>query len=378
MQLERAPAWLLVILAILAGLTCQLLLGTSYLAATLDPLDADEGIPVAVVVEDKGPHGRDLYERLRENDGPIAWTKVDARAAMMDGLVEKRYYGALVLPANFSADLESFASQTPHPAIAYTYTNPGASTSGNLIASRGIEIALEATRTAAREEAVARSSVSTTGLGALTLDQARHVAQPLLVETTVVNPVPAHGANGLAPTYLAMAAWIGGYLGAVALERFRPTTGLAVVPRAAIVAGAALLQGAIAVVAAQAIGLSIRDGVSLALLLAAGTWMAYALVSLLLDLLGLAGILPAFAVLALGLPASGALYPVDLLPDIFRILSRIDPFTWLVEGLRTTLYAPGAGDLTRHISSLTLLALACTLATVLLALWRGRSRVVAG
>lgn len=378
MQLERAPAWLLVVLAILAGLTCQLLLGTSYLAATLDPLDADEGIPVAVVVEDTGPHGRDLYERLRESDGPILWTKVDARDAMLDGLAEKRYYGALVLPTNFSADLESFASQTPHPAIAYTYTNPGASTSGNLIATRGIEIALESTRAAAREEAVARSSVSTTGIGALTLDQARFVAQPLLVETMVVNPVPTHGANGLAPTYLAMAAWIGGYLGAVALERFRPTTGLAVVPRAAIVAGAALLQGAIAVLAAQAIGLSIRDGVALALLLAAGTWMAYALVSLFMDLLGLAGILPAFAVLALGLPASGALYPVALLPDLFRVLSRIDPFTWLVEGLRTVLYAPGAGDLTRHISALALLALSCTLASVLLALWRGRSRVVAG
>lgn len=368
MQLERLPPAALVALALLAGLTCQLLLGTSYLAASLDPLREEAGVPIAVVVQDDGPHGAQLLARLQARASPVLWERMGDRAAAMEALEEKRVFGAMVIPANFSADLDSFASQAPRAAFVETYASPGASTSGSLIAARAMELAIDATREVARQEALRSATLGTTGLGALTLEQGRWLAEPILVRHAEVNVVPPRGANGLAPTYLAMAAWIGGYLGAIALERFRPQTALAPLARAGLMLGAAVVQGALAVGAAAAIGLAIPDALVLALLLATGTWMAYALVGLLTDVFGLAAILPAFAILALGLPAAGAIYPEGLLPDLFQALHVASPFTWLVEALRTTLYATSASDLGAHMLALAGLAAACTAASLA---WQG-------
>lgn len=371
-QLERLPPWALVTLAVAAGLTCQLLLGTSYVAASLDPIRQEAGVPVAFVDLDAGPHGDELYAGLVERGGPVAWIAYGSREAALEGLAQKELFGALVIPSNFSADLDSFASDRPRGAFVETFGNPGASTAGNIIATRAMELAIEGTRDVARQQALAASTVDTLGLGALTLEQGRYLAEPIRVQHVDVNAVPLRAANGLAPTYFAMAAWIGGYIGSVALERFRPFTALRAAPRAGLVFVAAALQGALATLVALAVGFSARDAASLAMLLALGTWMAYSLVSLLMDVFGLAGILPAFAVLALGLPASGALYPAGLLPPFYQTLHAIDPFTWLVEGLRTVLYAPGASDVSGHVAALAVLALACTAPSLVLSFVQAR------
>lgn len=370
--LERLPPWALIVLAVAAGLVCQLLLGTSYVAASLDPLRQEGGVAVAFVDLDAGPHGDELLARLEERGGPVAWIGYGSREAALDALARKEAYGALVLPANFSADLDSFASDRPRAALVETWTNPGASTAGNLVAERAIALALEATRDAARERAIGSATVPTLGLGALTLEQGRWLAEPIRAQEAEVNAVPPRAANGLAPTYFALAAWIGGYIGSVALERFRPFTALRAPARAALVLVAAAAQGALATLVALAVGFAAPDAASLMMLLALGTWMAYAIVSLLMDLFGLAGIVPAFAILALGIPASGALYPEGLLPPFFQALHPIDPFTWLVEGLRTVLYAPGAGDLAGHVYALAALAIACTALSLVISFLRAR------
>ena len=370
--LERLPPWALIVLAVAAGLTCQLLLGTSYVAASLDPLRQEGGVAIAFVDLDAGAHADELYARLAQSGGPVRWIEYGSREAALTALAEKEVFGALVLPANFSADLDSFASDRPRAALVESFGNPGASTAGNIVASRAIELAVEATRDAAREQALQAATLDSLGLGALTLEQGRWLAEPIRMQHADVNVVPERAANGLAPTYFAMAAWIGGYIGSVALERFRPFTKLGAPARAGIVVLAATAQGALATVAALAVGFSMPDAAALAMLLAVGTWMAYAMVSLFMDVFGLAGILPAFAVLALGLPASGALYPASLLPPLYQSLHGIDPFTWLVEGLRTVLYAPGASDLAGHVGALVVLALACTGLSFVLSFVRAR------
>lgn len=82
--------------------------------------------------------------------------------------------------------------------------------------------------------------------------------------------------------------------------------------------------------------------------------------------------MPAFAVLALGLPAAGAIYPVEMLPPFFAALHDISPFTWLVEGLRTLLYAPAAGDLAANTWRLALVGTAATATSLTLAHVRKR------
>lgn len=361
---------MLIVVALSAGLAFQLLLGTSYVAAFLDPVAESDGVPVAVVNEDRGAHGQTFAATLSRAEGPVRFELVESRAEAVRSMEAKERFGAIVILSNFTTALESFATQTPHGALVELMTNPGASTSGSIVAQRAMDAAIDGLRAKVRHDAIESARLPTLGQGALTLDQAEFVAEPVYVQRATINAVPERGANGLAPTYLAMAAWIGGYIGAVALQRYEARTKLAIWRRSILVGAAALVQSGIAVSALLLIGLNVADPLGLFLVLAAGTWMAYALVALLLDVFGLPGVVPAFAIMSLGLPASGAVYPVEMLPDFFRGLHAYDPFTWLIEGLRTTLYAPGASDLPANVRSLAMVAAVATAVTLGLAMWR--------
>lgn len=370
MDLDRLPPAVLIVVALSAGLAFQLLLGTSYVAAFLDPVAESDGVPVAVVNEDRGAHGQTFAATLSRAEGPVRFELVESRAEAVRSMEAKERFGAIVILSNFTTALESFATQTPHGALVELMTNPGASTSGSIVAQRAMDAAIDGLRAKVRHDAIESARLPTLGQGALTLDQAEFVAEPVYVQRATINAVPERGANGLAPTYLAMAAWIGGYIGAVALQRYEARTKLAIWRRSILVGAAALVQSGIAVSALLLIGLNVADPLGLFLVLAAGTWMAYALVALLLDVFGLPGVVPAFAIMSLGLPASGAVYPVEMLPDFFRGLHAYDPFTWLIEGLRTTLYAPGASDLPANVRSLAMVAAVATAVTLGLAMWR--------
>lgn len=370
--LDRLPRAALVIVAILGATSFQLLLGTSYVAASLDPVGESVGLPMALVNEDEGPHGETLVRLVLQQSDLVAWRVHDTRDAAIDALEAKRAHGALVIPRDFSAHLESFATDAPTQATLETILNPGASTSGNVVAQRVLAALVDAAKTRVREEALQQVEIPTLGVGALTLEQARWIAEPIRAQSTTVNAVPDNGANGLAPTYLAMAAWIGGYIGAVAFERFGDKTRLAPSARALVMMGAAAAQAGASVILLAAVGMSVPDPMRLFAVLALGTWMAYAVVTLLLDLLGIPGVVPAFAILALGLPASGAVYPASMLPPFFRAIHDASPFTWLVESLRTTLYAPAATDVAPYGTRLALLAGAAVALTLALASLRAR------
>lgn len=372
MELERLRPGVLVVAALVGGLSFQLLLGTSYVAAFLDPLGSSTGLPVGVVNLDGGAAGDELVARLEAAQSPIAWVRYPDRAALEEALLEKDAYGGIVVSEDFSEALASFATPAPRAARVDLLSNPGASTSGNLIAERAVATVIASAEAEARERALAGANAGNLGAGILSLEQGRWLADPIDARQSAVNVVASDGANGLAPAYLAMACWVGGYLGSAALERFRPFTRLDAARRALVVAGAALGQAALALLALVVVGLRVDDPADLFLVLAAGTWMAYALVSLCLDLFGLAGVVPAFAILSLGLPASGALYPAQLLPPLYRALHAVDPFTWLVEALRTVLYAPQASDLGANLLALAAVAVASTLASLGLAALRER------
>lgn len=366
MLLDRLSPKALIAASLFAGLTFQLLLGTSYVGAFLDPLEESSGIPVAVVNHDRGDAGARFLSAVAAKDTPVRWVAVESRAAAIQGLETKRYHGALLLPENFTEALTSLGTTSPRAASVELLTNPGASPSGSLTASRVMEAALAGLRAEVQARAIdaatpdAPLAAPLPRGGVFTVEQARVLADPVKVTTTVVNAVPPRGANGLAPLYLTMAAWVGGYFGAVALERFREKTRLTPGRRALVVPAGAALQGLVATAALLLIGFPVPDPFLLAGVLALGAWMAYAVVSLLLDLFGLPGVAPAFALMALGIPASGGVYPPEMLTPLFRAVHALDPFTWLLEALRTALHVPRATDLAGHALRLAATALAAT------------------
>lgn len=370
MPIERLSPRVLVGLSLGAGLAFQLLLGTSYSAAFLDPIAESDGVPVALVVLDAGDIGAAFAERLAESESPVAWVPVATPEEALHGLETKAFVGALVVPANFSVAIDSFATTAPHAAVLTAYTSPGGSRTGALVAERVIDIAVDRLRAAVQERAIASAAPAGGAVpvgGLMTVDQARFVADPVRTEWRVVNPIPPNGANGLAPVYVAMGAWIGGYFGAVALERFRPFTRLSAATRSLVLPAGALAQGALATAALVTVGLHVPDPARLVAVVAVGTWMAYAVVSLFMDGFGLPGVLPAFAILALGLPASGAIYPREMLPPFYQALHDVNPLTWLAEAIRSVLYMTAAGDAVGLTARLVAVAAAASVASIALA-----------
>ncbi len=344
MLLDRLGPRALVGVALFAGLAFQLLLGTSYIGAFLDPVEESTGIPVAIVDLDTGARGAAFVDRLTAADTPVRWVSVAAESEAVARMESKEFRGTIIIPANFTTALESFATPAPHAATLVTYENPGATTTGSLVAKRVVDAVIHRLRVTVQEEALQDFVPGASGAGILTLDQARFVADPVKVDARTANAIPSNGANGLAPAYLAAAAWMGGYVGAVALERFRDRTRLGPGRRLGVVAVASIVQGVLATAAVMAVGFEMRDPVAVAALVALGTFAAYGIVNLAIDLMGVVGIVPAFAVMAIGLPGSGAIYPMEMLPAAYRALSVANPFTWMAEAFRTVLYTPAAHD----------------------------------
>lgn len=71
------------------------------------------------------------------------------------------------------------------------------------------------------------------------------------------------------------------------------------------------------------------------------------------------------AIHAMAVVSSGALYPVDVLPDIFAALGKAFPLAWIIEGVRSGLNPAGGGDGVAVITSVVVLAVFSALFGVL-------------
>ncbi|QAY71162.1 YhgE/Pip domain-containing protein [Xylanimonas protaetiae] len=86
-----------------------------YLFANHDPYGNLGQVPAAVVVQDAGPHGREVADHLLD-DGGFGWQEVADAATADQGVRDGRYDAALVLGPTFSADLESAGRLEPQQA----------------------------------------------------------------------------------------------------------------------------------------------------------------------------------------------------------------------------------------------------------------------
>ncbi|GAA4114541.1 YhgE/Pip domain-containing protein [Knoellia locipacati] len=132
-----------------------------YLYANKDPYAHLDGLPAAVVVQDRGTTLAD-GQRLQVGDEvastlvkahDLDWHEVDAAKAA-DGLREGDYAFVLVVPETFSADLASSADFTPRRAMLEIDTNDSTNYLAGTIGDRVVEqvqdsVAAQVSRTAA-------------------------------------------------------------------------------------------------------------------------------------------------------------------------------------------------------------------------------------
>lgn len=113
---------LLPTLALIFAMLVPVIYGFVYLAANWDPYGRVKDLPVAMVNEDTGASyddqtiqaGHEIQEEL-VSQKTFQWHVTDAKDAD-DGLADGRYYLVMHIPADFSRDLVSPASESPERA----------------------------------------------------------------------------------------------------------------------------------------------------------------------------------------------------------------------------------------------------------------------
>lgn len=114
----------------------------AYLAAVASPEENLEDLPVALVNEDGGAElagervsfGDRVVEKVTGPESPaadtVAWARPESRAEALKGLGRKEYYGAIVIPTDYSEKIAGVASPSEVP-IAVVNEDAGAELGGS-------------------------------------------------------------------------------------------------------------------------------------------------------------------------------------------------------------------------------------------------------
>src|SRR5919202_2910746 len=319
--------------------------------AAKSPAANTHDLPVAVVNADAGAEvggqrvnlGARVVESAitsEEIGDKVEWTPLSNRQQALEGLANRKYYGALVIPKDYSATVaglsEQVAAGSLKPARIEVLTNPSAgpfsSATGEQILTGVVQEASEAPG-AQVTDALQASGVQVSPAAAAVL------GEPVVAEVTDAQPVDENSARGLMPFYLTFLAMILGFIGANASHGGVDTLTEGIVARvgqapsrarlfaARVILGfvLALLVGAVEALVAFGIYGVHHETSSLYILLFLALIASVSLFAALVLLVAFgqrAGILSgSFLILSVGLATSGGTTPVQNLPDLLRSLS---------------------------------------------------------
>jgi YhgE/Pip-like protein len=368
------------ILPLILGSAVVVLITAFYVGSVVDPLAHLQGLPVAVVNQDRGAVvgtrqvniGQEVRRGLSGStavSGRLALTDTSLRSAQQ-AMDRGASYAAVVIPPGFTASLfnragvSAGAAGSARPQIVI-WTNQRAGTIGVSLATGVLQSGLGAAsgqigRQLAALVPAARAS------SPVTRD---FLASPVTVTTAAYRPLPADSALGLSAFYLALLILMCGFLaGTIINSSVDGATGYAATeigPRwrqrqplpvnrwntlvikwvmAAVLAG--LMTGLLLLVAAGLLRMDAPHPGLLWLLawlcaasVAAGTIVLFAVLGASLGQL-LAMLLFVYA----GLAASGGTVPVQALPGVLRPLAQVEPLRQILDGTRAILYFDAQAD----------------------------------
>jgi YhgE/Pip-like protein len=377
--LKRPLAWAAVAVAVAMGLVMT----ASYLGAFLNPTGNMRALPIAIVSEDAGAAvagqssrlGDEVVARVTSPSGPLGdsvrWSVLGSRADAVDALARGAYYGAVVIPADYTARLASLldpaavAAQTAAPATIEILTNPAA---GAFAGADAQQISLAVVSSVSTEASARIMAVLGAAGVQMPAQMAGVLAEPVQPRVTVAQPVGDTGGRGLAPFYfvlmLTLAAFVAAnvvdlsvrfLVGATEFEllglRFR---------RARVEASAGRLWAAkLLLVAVSAVGIgaaqtalavgpfamTVSGGAALGAFSVLGAIAIGTLTLLLLTAFGEVGALLGVLVTTIfGVPSAGGVYPLQMTPELFRVLGDWLPLRYLADGARSIAFYGGRFD----------------------------------
>ena len=105
-----------------------IVLGLILMTAMLPMMKMNpKDVPIGLVTADEGEMGTTLADTLLENAPEVVkFTQFDSTKALENAMGEREVYGALVLPADFSAKVATLQTDAPEKATVQIYINEGA------------------------------------------------------------------------------------------------------------------------------------------------------------------------------------------------------------------------------------------------------------
>jgi YhgE/Pip-like protein len=173
-------------------------------------------LPVALVILDqevsvpgggKVAVGKMIQEKLLSNSQlPIRWEVLGSEAEAIQGLDLQKYYGALVLPADMSADVASL--QTPNPMISTVqiYVNEGMNAQAASSVKMVLQQVMQGVNTELSKQMMTQISQK---MPQIPVQLAGMLLAPFSIKDQTVHPVGTNNAGGNAPNLLTQILWLG-------------------------------------------------------------------------------------------------------------------------------------------------------------------------
>ncbi|MGZ9869217.1 YhgE/Pip domain-containing protein [Priestia endophytica] len=313
-----------------------------------------KNLPIALVNEDIGvviPHqgkvnmGNTITNMLKKNitstDGevpPVKWSDVESKEDVLKGLDNQEYYGALIIPKNFSQKQSSLMTSKPEKPEISILINQGMNPVAANVTSQMLNTMGDNLENGIQTQVLqglAKQNVS------LKANQLTVLTDPLQVNVKNVNGVGTASMNGNAPVALFQPLWMSSIAGAVVL--FFVANSLTFVNKkqklytvlTQVLAGTvlSLVAGFGLTWIADLLGIRISNFMDISLFLTITYFAFFLLITAVLSWLGMKGIPIFVLILFFGAPL------LSMAPEMMSTFYRDYIYSWLpirfmVEGLR--------------------------------------------
>ena len=170
-------------------------------------------LPVALIVNDEGANVdavttavEQMSKGVNGKEPAFAFT-TEKESAIEDLFANKEYYAALVIPEGYNDALQS-AITNNSPATLQVYINEGFNVTGANVAKTALNGLI-----AQLSNQYSANFVKQMGNQQIDADKAAVLVNPIVSEEKVFNAITESTANGVAPTLMAVPAWVGALIG---------------------------------------------------------------------------------------------------------------------------------------------------------------------
>ena len=166
-------------------------------------------LPIAIVNEDQGTTGKNLTKQITTKNSSnsskmsIKWTVFNSQEDLLKEINKEKYYGAIVIPQNFSSNLQSLMTPNPKKAKLKIIINQGMGTTITTQVNTALTEMTHQINTALGKQLLQTLSKK---MPAIPAEMASNLTNPLTIETEKINKT-GDLANGGAHFF--QSVWLG-------------------------------------------------------------------------------------------------------------------------------------------------------------------------